>query len=203
MKRPVDDFPAQPEKPNERIDPDVIYGPYTRYPRRFDDLVCVLTTTHYVVYCSVGPDPRSLRPISAVFDTGSGPNLIRKSAFFDGWERYLVRNETVPRLGDANGVANIKTNERFAITISNFLKTPKCLPKGTVVAHAKRYSLAIHALPDNASRTLESVPHLPFERTEEADETDGTQPTQHEPSKSAPPDWRITVNLDHIGDADL
>ena len=44
--------------------------------------------------------------------------------------------------------------------------------------------------------------HLPFERTEEADETDGTQPTQPEPSKSAPPDWRTTVNLDHIGDAD-
>ena len=82
-------------------------------------------------------------------------------------------------------------------------KKPKCLPKGTVVAYAKRNPTAIHPLPDKASRTLESVLHLPFGRTEEADETDGTQPTQPEPSKSAPPDWRTTVNLDHNGDADL
>ena len=60
-----------------------------------------------------------------------------------------------------------------------------------------------HTLPDKVSRTLESVLHLPFERTEEAGETDGPQPTQSELSKSAPPDWRTTVNLNHIGDADL
>ena len=103
MKRPVEDLPVRPELSNEPIDPDVFYGHYTRYPRRFDDLVCVLTANHYVVSCSVGPDPRNQRPFYAVFDTGSGPNLIRKSALFDGWERYLVRNEIVPRLGDANG----------------------------------------------------------------------------------------------------
>ena len=103
MKRRIDEFPARPEPLNEPINPDVIYGPYTRYPRPFDDLLFVLTASHYVVSCSVGPDPRNLRPFSAVFDIGSGPNLIRKSAFFDGWERYVVRNETVPRLDDANG----------------------------------------------------------------------------------------------------
>ena len=103
MTRTVGGFPAQPGTPNEPMDPDVIYGPCTRYPRRVDDLVCVLTATHYVVSCSVGPDPRNLRPFSAVFDTASGPNLIRESAFFDGWERYLVRNEVVPRFGDENG----------------------------------------------------------------------------------------------------
>ena len=103
----------------------------------------------------------------------------------------------------ANGVADIKTNERFAITISNFSKNSKCLPKGTVVPYAKRDPLAIHTLPDKARRTLESLPHLPYEGTEKADETDGTQPTQPEPSKIAPSDWRTTVNLDHIGDADL
>ena len=103
MKRPVDDFPAQPGTPNEPMDLDVIYGPYTRNPRRLDELVCVLTATHDVVSCSVGPDPRNLRPFSAVFDTASGPNLIRKSALIDGWERYLVRYEVVPRLGYANG----------------------------------------------------------------------------------------------------
>ena len=44
---------------------------------------------------------------------------------------------------------------------------------------------------------------LPFERNEEADETNGPQPSQPKRSKNAPPDWRTTVNLDHIGDADL
>ena len=38
------------------------------------------------------------------------------------------------RVRTANGVADINTNERFAITISKFSSTPKCLPKGTVVA---------------------------------------------------------------------
>ena len=107
------------------------------------------------------------------------------------------------RVRTANGATDIETNERFAITISNFSKTPKCIPKGTVVAYAKRNPLAIHGLLDKASRMPESFLHLPFERTEEADETDGPQPTQPEPSKSAPPDWRSTVNLYHIGDADL
>ena len=79
-------------------------------------------------------------------------------------------------------------NEQFAITISNFSKTPKSRPKGTVVAYVKRNPLAIHALPEKARRTLESVLHLPFERTEEAVETDGPQPTLPEPSKDAPPD---------------
>ena len=107
------------------------------------------------------------------------------------------------RVRTATGVADIKTNERFAITISNLSKTPKCLPKGAVVAYAKRNPLSIHARPEKADRTLELVLHFPFERTEKADETDGPQPTQPEPSKSAPPDWQTTVNLDDIGDADL
>ena len=354
MKRPVDGLPPLSEPSNEPIDPDVIYGPYTRYPRRFDDLVCVMTATHDVVSCSVGPDPRNLQLFCAVFDTGSGTNLILKSALFDGWERYLVRNETVPRLGDANGrpcrllgvalirarvgyslfhmpfvvadslavdviigtrfmkqhvdaiecrrqcvklhracvlpilsrnhdgtfaktnpvarrrdqnetneleklphtpgsntfnqahtfrltksttippmsqmavpvvstaagllylepkaaiqqrhrvrtanaVSGIETNERLAVTISNFSKTPKCLPKGTVVAYAKRNPLAIHTLPDKASGTLESVLHLPFEQTEKADETDRQRPTQPEPSKSVPRTGELPLTSTTLG----
>ena len=56
-----------------------------------------------MVPCSAQPDPRNLRPFLAVFDTGSGQILIRKSALFVYWERYLVQNETIPRLRDANG----------------------------------------------------------------------------------------------------
>ena len=73
------------------------------------------------------------------------------------------------RVPTANGVADIMPNEQFAITISNFAKTPKSLPNGTVIAYAKRNPLAIHTIPAKASRTLESVLHLPFERTQEAD----------------------------------
>ena len=119
--------------------------------------------------------------------------------------RYLEPKSVIQQRHEvrtANGVSDIKTNKRFAITISNFTKATKCLPKGTVVAYAKRNLLAIHALSDKASRTLESVLYLPFERTGEADETDGPQPTQTEPSRSAPPDRRTTINLDDIGDAD-
>ena len=345
---PGDNFPIRPERTNEPMDLDVIYGPYTRYPRRLDDLVCVLTTTQYVVSCSVGPDPRNLRPFSAGFDTGSGPNLIRKSALFDGRERYLVRNETVPRLGDANGrplrllgvalirasfgnslfhlpfvvadslavdviigtrfmnqhvdaiecrrqcvkihrgcvlpvlprnsdgtftnsnptarrrdqnetnevenqpntpgsntfnhartvrlttnttippmsemavpvastaaglvylepkaaiqqrhrvrtangVADIKTNDRFAITIYNFSKTQKCLPKGTAVAYAKRNLLAIHALPDKASRTLESVLQLPFERPRKPTKQMDHNPRNPNHRKALPPTGELPL----------
>ena len=119
---------------------------------------------------------------------------------------YFKSKAAIPqrhRVRTANGVADIKTNERFAITISNSSKTSKCLPEGTVIAYAKRNPLAIHALPDNASRTLESVLHLPCERTEDADKTEGPQSTQPEPLKNATPEWRTTVNLDHIGEADL
>ena len=93
------------------------------------------------------------------------------------------------RVGTANRVADIMPNEQMAITKSNFAKTPKSLPKGTIFAYAKRNPLAIHAIFEKASRTLESVLHLPFERIKDADDTDVIQPTQPKPSKDCPPDW--------------
>ena len=107
------------------------------------------------------------------------------------------------RVRTANGVADIMPFEQFAITISNFVTAPKSLPKGTVGAYAKRNPLGIHAFPEKASRTVESVLYLLFDRTKDVDDTDGTQPTQPKLSKDFPPDWRTTVNLDHIYDADL
>ena len=93
------------------------------------------------------------------------------------------------RVRTANGIADIKTNERLAITFSNSSKTPNCLPKGTVVAYVKRNPLAFQALPDKASRAPKSVLHLPLERTKGANDTDGTQPIQPQPSEGVPPDW--------------
>ena len=93
------------------------------------------------------------------------------------------------RVRTANGVSGIMPNEQFAIMILKFAKTTKILPKGTVVAYAKRNPVVIHALPEKARRTLKSVLHLPFERTKDADDTDGTQPSQPKPSKDCLPDW--------------
>ena len=42
-------------------------------------------------------------PFYAVFNTGSGMNIVKRDALFDGWEKLLDRYATMPRLGDANG----------------------------------------------------------------------------------------------------
>ena len=42
-------------------------------------------------------------PFNAVFDTGSGMNIVKRDALFDGWEKLLDKDVTMPRLGDANG----------------------------------------------------------------------------------------------------
>ena len=42
-------------------------------------------------------------PSNAVFDTGSGMNIVKRDALFDGWETLLDKDATMPRLGDANG----------------------------------------------------------------------------------------------------
>ena len=137
--------------------------------------------------------PPMSQMVAPVVSTAAGIVYLEPKAAIQ--QQHRVRN--------ANGVADIKTKEQFAIIISNFSKTPKCLPKGTVVAYIKRNPPAIHALPDKAIRTLKSVLHLQFERTEKAEKNDGTQPTQSVQSKSAPPDWLTNVNLDQIGEADL
>ena len=42
-------------------------------------------------------------PFYAVFDTGSGMDIVKRDALFDGCEKLLDKNATMPRLGDANG----------------------------------------------------------------------------------------------------
>ena len=42
-------------------------------------------------------------PFNAVFDIGSGMNIVKRDALFDGWEKLLDRDATMPRPGDANG----------------------------------------------------------------------------------------------------
>ena len=42
-------------------------------------------------------------PFNAVFYTGSGMNIVKRNAIFDGWETLLDKDATMPRLGEANG----------------------------------------------------------------------------------------------------
>lgn len=83
---------------------------------------------------------------------------------------------------DGEWICRHQDQRRFAITISKFSKAPKCLAKGTVAAYAKRNPLAIYAITDIASMTLKSVLQFPFERNQEANDTDRPQPTQPKPS---------------------
>ena len=46
---------------------------------------------------------QTMLPFNAVFDTGSGMNIVKRDALFDGWEKLLDKDATMPRLGDANG----------------------------------------------------------------------------------------------------
>ena len=60
-------------------------------------------------------------PINAVFDTGSGMNIVKRDALFDGWEKLLDKDATMPRIGDANGrplrlLGEIKLRIRFGNT---------------------------------------------------------------------------------------
>ena len=42
-------------------------------------------------------------PFNAVLGNGFGMNIVKRDALFDGWEKLLDRDATMPRLRDANG----------------------------------------------------------------------------------------------------
>ena len=65
--------------------------------------VCILSSTQYIVSGTIGLHPRIMQPHHMAFDTGRGPNLIRRSALPQGWEDSLLQDQDLPALGDANG----------------------------------------------------------------------------------------------------
>ena len=75
------------------------FAPYHDQPTLKNSVVCLLTATHYVVSCSVGLDGRTMLPFNAVFDTGSGMNIVRQDALTDGWETFLTKDAMLPTLG--------------------------------------------------------------------------------------------------------
>jgi hypothetical protein len=54
------------------------------------EVVLSLATRHYKVSATVGVSATVLRPVSAIFYTGAGPNLIREKALPEDLERYRI-----------------------------------------------------------------------------------------------------------------
>ena len=63
----------------------------------------LMATLHYVVSGSVGVKAKVMHPTPIVVDTGSGYNVIRRSALPKDWSDYITVDRALPRLGDANG----------------------------------------------------------------------------------------------------
>ena len=78
-------------------------APYHDVPTYHDSTLCLLTAAHYVISCSIRLDGSTVRPFNAVFDTGSGMNIVRQDALTDGWQTWLTKDAVLPTLGDTNG----------------------------------------------------------------------------------------------------
>ena len=79
------------------------YATYHDSPKYHENIFCLQTATHYGVSCSIGNTQQTMLPFSAVFDTGSGMNIVKRDALLDGLEKLLDKDATIPQLGDANG----------------------------------------------------------------------------------------------------
>ena len=69
------------------------------------DPCLLLAESHYVVSGSVGVRAQVQVPMPIVIDTGSGYNVIRRSALPEGWKKCITTSQGLPSLGDANGNA--------------------------------------------------------------------------------------------------
>ena len=67
----------------------------------------------------------------------------------------------------ANGIVEVRKNEKFMIVLSNFSKTSRKLPKNMVIAYATRNPLGIFTLDNKTSERFEKVLNVPFTRKEE------------------------------------
>ena len=67
------------------------YAPYHDSPTYHENVLCLLTATHYVLSCSIGNSQQTMLRFSAVLDTGSGMNIVKRDALFDGWVKLLAR----------------------------------------------------------------------------------------------------------------
>ena len=99
-KRPTNTSKAET---NDERTTNEQYASYHESPTYHENLLCLLTATHYVVSCLIGNTRQTMLPFNEVFDTGSGLKIVKRDALFDGWENLHDKDVTMPRLGDANG----------------------------------------------------------------------------------------------------
>ena len=113
----------------------------------------------------------------------------------------------------ANGVADVMPNVSFDIVMANFSRTPKSLPKNTVVGYATRNPLGCHSLGKRVGEEFMKVLCLPFTEIQEeksaelcnlVDENEKPTSTSNPESKEPEDDsWREKVDLSHLEDEEL
>ena len=67
------------------------------------DMCLLMRSSFYVIAASIGTSTKEMTPYKTVVDTGSGYNVIRHDALPTHWRDSLIKGETGPALGDANG----------------------------------------------------------------------------------------------------
>ena len=116
----------------------------------------------------------------------------------------------------ANGVHELQPNAEFRVHVSNFTDTPRTIPKGTVVAYAKRNPLAIitpeRRLGEEFGRVM-NITTLPNPPPEDAtprnlDEQNEPLPTTatseaHDDPATLEKPWEDAIDLSHVEDAEL
>ena len=61
-----------------------------------------------------------MRPLLILADTGAGCNLIRKDHLPEDWQRFLVEDPKLPKLGDANGnLIDIEAVVHLSVRLGN------------------------------------------------------------------------------------
>ena len=90
----------------------------------------------------------------------------------------------------ANGIVEVRENEKFMIVLSNFSKTSRKLPKNMVIAYATRNLLGIFALDNKKSEKFEKFLNIPFTRKEEDVDEAQDQVTPEGTDKRTDPRWQ-------------
>ena len=103
----------------------------------------------------------------------------------------------------ANGIVEVRKNEKFMIVLLNFSKTSRKLPKNMVIAYATRNPLGIFALENKTGEKFEKVLNVPFTRKEEDVHEAQEQVTPEGTDKTTGPRWQDQLDLTHVDDEEL
>ena len=98
-----DDRTRDPMNDHTNNEKQRLTAPYHDVPTYRDSTLGLLTAAHYVISCSIGLDGCTMRPFNALFETGSGMNILGQDALTDGWQTWLSKDSVLSTLGDADG----------------------------------------------------------------------------------------------------